>query len=169
MTFACCSCGVSVHLSSVISALSKRSKTRGSWWQSERPESHAVVGVIYASSSLLTTSSAIVRLGSCYTQHSFDSKRKDVEILGHDSASLDREVDKQNAHSCEDFISIDKYLGSYHFFTVSPEFFCWRYPKTADSTAHPASFWPVKFFSKLNNLFFGYFDPINIFFDNKNK
>ena len=27
----------------------------------------------------------------------------------------------------------------------------------------------VKFFSKLNNLFFGYFDPINIFFDNKNK
>ena len=28
---------------------------------------------------------------------------------------------------------------------------------------------PVKFFPKLNNLFFGYFDPINIFFDNKNK
>ena len=26
----------------------------------------------------------------------------------------------------------------------------------------------VKFFSKLNNLFFGYFDPINNFFDNKN-
>ena len=25
----------------------------------------------------------------------------------------------------------------------------------------------VKFFSKLNNLFFGYFDPINIFFDDK--
>ena len=28
---------------------------------------------------------------------------------------------------------------------------------------------PVKFFSKLNNLFFGYFDPTNKFFDNKNK
>ena len=27
---------------------------------------------------------------------------------------------------------------------------------------------PVQFFSKLNNLFVGYFDPINIFFDNKN-
>ena len=25
----------------------------------------------------------------------------------------------------------------------------------------------VKFFSKLNYYFFGYFDPINIFFDNK--
>ena len=28
---------------------------------------------------------------------------------------------------------------------------------------------PVKFFSKLNHLFFGYFDPIHNFFDNKNK
>ena len=28
---------------------------------------------------------------------------------------------------------------------------------------------PVKFFSKLNLLFFGYFDPVNIFFDNKNN
>ena len=28
---------------------------------------------------------------------------------------------------------------------------------------------PVKFFSKLNNLFVGYFHPINIFLDNKNK
>ena len=28
---------------------------------------------------------------------------------------------------------------------------------------------PVKFFSKLKNLFFGYFDPINNFFDDKNK
>ena len=28
---------------------------------------------------------------------------------------------------------------------------------------------PVKFFSKLNNFFLGYFDPENIFFDNKNK
>ena len=27
----------------------------------------------------------------------------------------------------------------------------------------------VKFFSKLNNFFLGYFDPIHIFFDNKNK
>ena len=27
----------------------------------------------------------------------------------------------------------------------------------------------VKFFSKLNIIIFGYFDPINIFFDNKNK
>ena len=27
----------------------------------------------------------------------------------------------------------------------------------------------VNFFSKLNYYFFGYFDPINIFFDNKNK
>ena len=30
---------------------------------------------------------------------------------------------------------------------------------------HPA----VKFFSKLNKLFFGYFDPVNIFFDEKNN
>ena len=28
---------------------------------------------------------------------------------------------------------------------------------------------PVKFFSKLNYYFFGYFHPINIFFDNKYK
>ena len=27
----------------------------------------------------------------------------------------------------------------------------------------------VFLFSKLINLFFGYFDPVNIFFDNKNK
>ena len=27
----------------------------------------------------------------------------------------------------------------------------------------------VEFFSKLNYYFLGYFDPINIFFDNKNK
>ena len=27
----------------------------------------------------------------------------------------------------------------------------------------------VKFFSKLNDLLFRYFDPINIFFDNENK
>ena len=27
----------------------------------------------------------------------------------------------------------------------------------------------VKFFSKLINYFFGYFDPINIFLDNRNK
>ena len=27
----------------------------------------------------------------------------------------------------------------------------------------------VKFFSKLNNFIFGYFDPINIVHDNKNK
>ena len=29
--------------------------------------------------------------------------------------------------------------------------------------------WAVKFFSKLNKLFFGYFNSINIFFDNNNK
>ena len=28
---------------------------------------------------------------------------------------------------------------------------------------------PVRFFSKLNNLIFGYFDPVNIFFDSKTK
>ena len=28
---------------------------------------------------------------------------------------------------------------------------------------------PVKFFSKLNYFIFGYFDPTNIYFDNKNK
>ena len=28
---------------------------------------------------------------------------------------------------------------------------------------------PVKFFPELNYLFFGYFDPINLFFDNKNN
>ena len=27
----------------------------------------------------------------------------------------------------------------------------------------------VKFFSKSNNLFFGHFDPVDSFFDNKNK
>ena len=27
----------------------------------------------------------------------------------------------------------------------------------------------VKFFPKVNNLFFGYFDPTNILFDSKNK
>ena len=27
----------------------------------------------------------------------------------------------------------------------------------------------VKLFSKFNNYFFGYFDPINIFFNNQNK
>ena len=27
----------------------------------------------------------------------------------------------------------------------------------------------VKFFSKLNKFIVGYFDPVNIFFDNKNK
>ena len=34
---------------------------------------------------------------------------------------------------------------------------------------HAVHLWTVKFFSKLNNLFFGYVDPINIFFDHKNK
>ena len=29
--------------------------------------------------------------------------------------------------------------------------------------------WSVKFFSKLNYFIFGYFDPTNIFFDNKNN
>ena len=29
--------------------------------------------------------------------------------------------------------------------------------------------WPVMFFFKINSFFFGYFDPINICFDNKNK
>ena len=38
-------------------------------------------------------------------------------------------------------------------------------PTSRKHPGYPA----VRFFSKLNNLFFGYFDPINIFFDNKNK
>ena len=28
---------------------------------------------------------------------------------------------------------------------------------------------PVLLFSKLNKIFFGYFDPVNIFLDNENK
>ena len=42
-------------------------------------------------------------------------------------------------------------------------------PPSKDLGAKNDARQPVLLFSKLNKIFFGYFDPENIFLDNKNK
>ena len=59
--------------------------------------------VIYVSSALLTTYSALVQLGNCEVQHCFVNKCKTKENLGHSSVSLDR--GEQDTHCGDKLIS----------------------------------------------------------------
>ena len=58
-----------------------------------------------------------------------------------------------------------------HFFDTVPYIHRYRLSrhKAGKQAVYLDAQEPVKFFSKLNYFIFGYFDPINIFFDNTNN
>ena len=67
----------------------------------KRTEPQIVEVVIYVSSALLTTSSALVQLGSCEAQHCFVNKCE--KKLGRSSVSVNR--GEQEEHNDEELIS----------------------------------------------------------------
>ena len=68
-----------------------------------QPESQMVEVVIYVSSDLLTTCSALAQLGNCEAQHCFVYRCANKKKLGYSSASLDRE--EQDEHNGVEFMS----------------------------------------------------------------
>ena len=112
----------------------------------KRTEPQIVEVVIYVSSALLTTSSALVQLGSCESQHYSVDKCTNKQKLVDSSASLDRR--ERDEHRSEQSISKSELFGLVKLwvvFFVFHKFFCWKYTQMGDAlimyrvTGHLAS------------------------------